>query len=142
MPELEGRRRRILVVDDDRAIQELVCTHLSVAGYVAFSVRDGRTALRQLVSHRPAAMVLDLNMPDLDGFGVLEKMGKAGAARTPTLVLSARHGAADVKRAVDLGARDYLTKPFTGHQLLARVSRLLRLPVERKDPEDEFTTVD
>jgi two-component system OmpR family response regulator len=138
----EGVRRRILVVDDDRAILELVCMHLSVAGYDAFSVRDGRTALNRLASLRPVAMVLDLSMPELDGFGVLEKMGKAGTALTPTLVLSARHGAADVKRAVSLGARDYLTKPFSSHQLLARVARLLRRPAERQDPEGESAPVD
>jgi len=142
MSEPSAVRRRILVVDDDRAILELVCTRLSLAGYDAFNARNGREALARLNSLRPAAMVLDLSMPELDGFGVLEAMGKVGTARAPTLVLTARHSAADVKRAVGLGARDYLTKPFNADQLLRRVSRLFRPPAEQRSLEDVISSVE
>jgi len=72
--------------------------------------------------------VLDINMPVLDGLSVLEAL-KAGGCLFPVLVLTARHARDDVRRAVSLGAKDYLTKPFTEAQLLARVARLLRAPV-------------
>jgi DNA-binding response OmpR family regulator len=140
--ELEGARSRILVVDDDRAILELVCNRLDVSGYQAFNARSGEDALRRLASLRPAAMVLDLSMPQMDGFGVLERMGKEGTALTPVLVLTARHGIADVKRAISLGARDYLTKPFTNHQLLTRLSRLLRAPLPKPTVDEMLTSVE
>ena len=126
----EPGARRILVVDDDRAIVDLVCARLTLAGYDTFACRNGEQALVRLGGLRPAAMVLDLSMPVLDGFGVLERMGKAGTARTPTLVLSARHATADVQRAIALGARDYLAKPFSEGQLLMRVARLFRKSTE------------
>jgi two-component system OmpR family response regulator len=124
-------RHRVLVADDDRAILDLVCTRLTLAGYDAFSARNGAEALERQSRLKPHAMVLDLNMPQLDGFGVLAALGRERALRTPTLVLTARHAAADVQKAVDLGARDYLAKPFNDQQLLMRVARLLRPRAER-----------
>jgi two-component system OmpR family response regulator len=121
-----GLRRRILVVDDDRAILELVCTRLTLGGYDAFGARDGAEGLQRLSSLRPQAMILDLNMPNLDGFGVLKSLGRERAQATPTLVLTARHGTADVQRAIAMGARDYLAKPFKDANLLMRVARLFR----------------
>ncbi|THD71160.1 response regulator transcription factor [Phenylobacterium sp.] len=142
MPSFEPTKRRILAVDDDRAVLELVCTRLTLAGYDVFSARDGHEALARLTTLKPAAMVLDLGMPGLDGFGVLQKMGKIGTASTPTLVLTARHSAPDVKRAIGLGARDYLSKPFNDNQLLMRVQRLFRRPVEARSLEALFTDVE
>jgi two-component system OmpR family response regulator len=134
----EGVRQRVLVVDDDRAILELVCTRLTLAGYDAFSARNGAEALERLNSLKPQAMVLDLNMPQLDGFGVLKALGRERALKTPTLVLTARHGAADVQTAIGLGARDYLAKPFKDQQLLMRVARLLRPRVDRRSLEEHL----
>jgi DNA-binding response OmpR family regulator len=142
MPSLDPPKRRILAVDDDRAVLDLVCTRLTLAGYDVFTARDGREALARLGSLRPAAMVLDLSMPQLDGFGVLEQMGRAGTAKVPTLVLTARHSAPDVKRAIGLGARDYLSKPFNDKQLLMRVQRLFRKPVDARSLEDLFADVE
>jgi DNA-binding response OmpR family regulator len=134
--------RRILVVDDDKAILELVSTRLTLAGYNVFSARNGHEALTRLSSLRPAAMVLDLNMPTLDGFGVLQRMGKEWTARTPTLVLTARNGTADVQRAIKLGARDYLAKPFKDSDLLMRVARLFRRPADRQGLETAVATIE
>jgi len=142
MPPFETGPRRILVVDDDRAIVELVCTRLTLAGYNAFACRDGSEALERLAGLKPAAMVLDLSMPVLDGFGVLERMGKAGAARTPTLVLSARHATADVQRAIGLGARDYLAKPFSEGQLLMRVARLFRTRADSATLDETIVAIE
>jgi len=122
-------KARILVAEDDLAIRQLISVQLEIAGYEVFTARTGREALGRLAVVRPMAMVLDINMPELDGFGVLEAMKDSrGPVLVPVLVLTARHGSDDVRRAVSLGARDYLTKPFSEAQLLARVSRLLRKP--------------
>jgi DNA-binding response OmpR family regulator len=126
MPPLREIQRRVLVVDDDSSILELVRTRLTLAGYVVLAARDGREAIARLSERRYDAMVLDLNMPGVDGFQVLERMKKLEFPAPPTLVLTARHDAADVTRAVQLGARDYLAKPFQDRQLLMRVARLFR----------------
>lgn len=120
-------KRRILVVEDDLGVRELVRTRLTGAGYDVHTARNGAEALKRLMELRPDAMVLDINMPELDGFTVLGVMReKMPELKAPVLVLTARHAADDVRRAVSLGAKDYLTKPFNDRQLLARVGRLLR----------------
>jgi two-component system OmpR family response regulator len=126
--------RRILVVDDDESIVDLVSTRLQIAGYRALSATDGFEAIRALKDLRPEAMILDINMPGLDGFGVLEHMRRAGNHKPPTLVLTARHNAGDVEKAIRLGAKDYLAKPFDDRMLLARVARLLRSASVGKAP--------
>lgn len=118
-------RGRILVVDDDPLVLELVTTRLALSGYAPFTARDGFQAIRRLHEVRVKAMVLDLNMPGMDGFGVLAQMGRLGMIeKIPTLVLSARNAREDVAEAVRLGARDYLSKPFDDAQLISRVGRL------------------
>lgn len=126
MPQLEARARKVLVVDDDPFIMELIITRLALAGYATAQARDGRKALERLADFRPEAMVLDLNMPRLDGFGVLREMQASKTLSKPsTLVLTARNQAEDVQLAIALGAKDYMSKPFRDDQLLARVGRLL-----------------
>lgn len=127
MSQLEARQRKVLIVDDDPFLLELISTRLDLAGYTTAQARDGRRALERLADFRPEAMVLDLNMPYLDGFQVLERMrgGSNGIARPATLVLTARSQADDVQRAIQLGAKDYLAKPFRDEHLLARVARLM-----------------
>jgi two-component system OmpR family response regulator len=119
---------RILVTEDDVGIRELIRTRLTLAGYDVHTARNGSEALSRISTLRPAAMILDINMPEMDGFQVLTHL-KSQGKRLPILVLTARHAAEDVRHAVGLGAKDYLTKPFTEVQLLARVSRLLRPPI-------------
>ncbi len=120
--------RRILVVDDDPAIRELIVRWLEPSGADIEEARDGVEALDRLAAFQPEAMVLDLNMPGRDGFEVLQHMQENDAhERTPTMVLTARHTTRDVVRSFRLGARDYLRKPFREEQLLIRVSRLLRI---------------
>ena len=102
--------------------------NLRLPGFETKVARDGHEALDRIASFRPDAMVLDLSMPGLDGFGVLQSL-QDQAVRLPVLVLTARHDASDVRKAVSLGARDYLAKPFTEAQLKARIARLLRTPI-------------
>ena len=126
MQRVETRPRRVLVVEDDAFLLELITTRLELAGFDTRSARDGSQALQRLTEFRPEAMVLDINMPVLDGFGVLIHMQAQGLTeKTPTMVLTARNSPEDVAKAIKLGARDYLSKPFKDEQLIARVGRLL-----------------
>lgn len=118
---------RILVVDDDPAILELLTTRLLLAGFEVSSARDGSQALAAIAEARPSAMVLDINMPVMDGFGVLKHLKEQGLLATlPTMVLTARHQKEDVVEAIKLGAKDYMAKPFDDQIFLLRISRLLR----------------
>jgi two-component system OmpR family response regulator len=120
-------RPRILVVDDDPAVRELLTTRLALAGYLTYQARDGQEAVQAVYSWRPTAMILDINMPVLDGFGVLEKLQAGGGLRgLRVMVLTARNQGPDVRRALDLGALDFLAKPFDDAHFLARTRRLLR----------------
>jgi len=118
-------RTRVLVVEDNPIILDLITTRLDIAGYDTYFARDGFEGLARLHELRPAGLVLDLNMPRLDGFGVLRKMRLEGL-NTPTMVLTARNQPDDVQQAISLGARDFLAQPFKDEQLLQRVGRLLR----------------
>ena len=128
MRQLESqKRRRIFVAEDDRGVLDLIITRLALAGYDTAYGRDGYEALDGIYATRPDAIILDINMPRLDGFGVLEQLRKMKAGRgAPVMVLTARHSPDDVRRALSLGARDFLAKPFQDSQLLARVPRLLQ----------------
>jgi two-component system OmpR family response regulator len=118
---------RILVVEDDPMMRELITTRLALAGYETFQARNGHEALEKVASIRPAAMILDINMPELDGFRVLETLrATGGVERVRIMVMTARNQTADVRRAVSLGARDFMTKPFDDARFLARVARLMR----------------
>lgn len=107
----EVKQFRILVVEDDPMVLELITTRLSLAGFHTFNARDGYEGLARLKEVAPAAMILDINMPRLDGFGVLRGMKVLGIA-VPTLVLTARNQSSDVQEALKLGASDFLSKPF------------------------------
>lgn len=125
MPPAERRARRVLVAEDEPFLLELIITRLELAGYETRGARDGALALDRLADFRPDAMVLDINMPMLDGFGVLKHMRNQGLTdKVPTMVLTARNAAEDVTKAIQFGARDYLSKPFRDEQLIARVGRL------------------
>jgi DNA-binding response OmpR family regulator len=122
------RKTRVLVVDDDANVRDLIRVRLDQAGYDVHTARTGLEAISRIGELCPSAMVLDINMPEMDGFGVLAAM-KQERMSLPVLVLTARHAGDDVRRAIGLGAKDYLTKPFNEAQLLARVARLMRRPL-------------
>jgi len=126
-PSFEANGYMILVVDDDPMMLELICTRLSLAGYRTIQGRDGHEGLDRLRDFKPDALVLDINMPRLDGFGVLRQMKTLGhLPGMPTMVLTARNQNTDVQEAIKLGALDFLTKPFEAQKLLSRVARLVR----------------
>ena len=116
----------VLIVDDDPIVLTLLRTTLRSYGLGCETVDNGRDALRLIREEKPHAVVLDINMPGLDGYGVLSAIR---AEKLPTLVvlLSARQHEDDVLRGFHLGADDYLVKPFNPPELVARIKRLLLL---------------
>ncbi len=116
--------RRILVVDDDEDILLLVGTLLTSAGYEPLPHRDGRSALRAFHEQPTDLVVLDLSMPDLDGFETLERI--RDISDVPVIVLTGHAGEVDKVRGLRSGADDYVVKPFGRQELLARIEALLR----------------
>lgn len=115
---------RILVVDDDPHIREVICFALEKAGMATEVAGDGETALRQF-RRRPAdLLVLDVGMPELDGLGVCRELRKASSV--PILFLSARDEEIDRILGLEIGGDDYVTKPFSPRELVARVNVILR----------------
>lgn len=114
----------ILVVDDDPAIRQTLENELHAGGYTAISASDGAEGLRAFESHAPDLILTDLAMPRSDGFELISAV--RGKGRTPVIVLSVRGDDADKIRALDLGADDFVTKPFSVAELLARVRAQLR----------------
>ncbi len=115
---------RILVVDDEPAIVRALRANLEGHGFRIDVAKDGREALELFARVRPDLVLLDLNLPTLDGFGVITAIRERGA--TPIIVLSVRGSERDKVSALDLGADDFLTKPFGVDELLARVRVSLR----------------
>jgi two-component system, OmpR family, response regulator MprA len=116
---------RVLVVDDEPDVREAVETALELEGHRVAVAVDGLDALTRLGHAEYDAIVLDLLMPHMDGFDVCRRLRAAGN-RTPILILTARDSEEDTIRGLDLGADDYLIKPFALGELLARVRALLR----------------
>jgi DNA-binding response OmpR family regulator len=115
---------KILVVDDDLDLSALIAFALRQAGYFVVDATDGEQALRRFADETPDLVVLDGNLPKLDGFEVCRRL--RAESRVPILMLTVRADEADLVRGLDLGADDYLTKPFSPRTLLARIRALLR----------------
>jgi DNA-binding response OmpR family regulator len=121
------RKQTILVVDDQKDFAQLVERTLNQEGYDVILAADGTTGLRIAREHHPDLVVLDLTMPDIDGLEICKVLrSEPRHARLPILVLSARASAADRILGLELGADDYLIKPFVPRELAARVHALLR----------------
>jgi two-component system response regulator MprA len=116
---------RILVVDDDHAVCRSIDRALRLEGYEVDTVASGGQALEAVASNSPDALVLDLQLPDVDGLAVCRRIREAGDD-IPILMLTARHGIDDRVQGLDAGADDYLVKPFALEELLARLRALLR----------------
>ncbi|HET7027885.1 MAG TPA: response regulator transcription factor [Candidatus Limnocylindrales bacterium] len=119
-----GRALRILVVDDDPAMVGAITALVGTDGHQVVTAYDGLTAVRRFREESPDLVLLDLAMPGPDGFSVTGQMRALGDA--PILVVSGESGEAAKVRALELGADDYLVKPFGKHELLARISAVMR----------------
>ena len=115
---------KILVIEDDVNICNFVKTIMETNGYQVFDARNGSNGKLIFLSHRPDLIVLDLGLPDIDGVDFIKMVRET--SNIPIIVLSARTGERDKIDALDLGANDYVTKPFSTGELLARVRAALR----------------
>jgi two-component system OmpR family response regulator len=116
---------RILVVDDERGITDLVSMALRYEKMAVKAVHTGRDALRMVDEYRPHLLILDIMLPDIDGFEILDRLS-GDSSRVPVIFLTARGELADKLRGFTLGGDDYLTKPFSVEELIVRVRALLR----------------
>ena len=125
MTTMNDHKPRVLVVDDEENIGFLVETALRLDGISTERSVDGRSALRAVESFRPDVIVLDVMMPELDGFEVVRRL-RDGGSKTPVIFLTARDGVADRVRGLTQGGDDYMVKPFDIGELAARVRVALR----------------
>lgn len=116
---------RLLVVDDEPSIRELLAASLKFAGFDVVSAGDGTEALRMAESHRPDLVVLDVMLPDMDGFTVTRRLRERGRD-TPVLFLTARDETQDKIQGLTVGGDDYITKPFSLEEVVARIRAVLR----------------
>ncbi|MFD3675612.1 response regulator [Streptomyces sp. NPDC058613] len=115
---------RVLVVDDEPQLARLLAMNLKARKYEVECAQDGGEALDSVAACRPDAVLLDLGLPDMDGIQVIRNL--RGWSQVPVLVVSARHGSSDKIQALDAGADDYITKPFSMDELLARLAAVVR----------------
>ena len=115
---------KILSADDDKDLLALIAFTLSQAGYLVVKAGDGPSAIKAFESESPDLVILDINMPGASGFQVCEAV--RAKSRVPVMMLTVRGEEEDLVKALELGADDYLTKPFSPRTLLARVKALLR----------------
>jgi len=131
---------KLLIADDDPQILRALKVTLGARGYEIVTAGTGIEALDQAIAHHPDLVMLDLGMPELDGLEVIA--GLRGWTQVPILVVSGRTGATDKVEALDAGADDYVTKPFSMEELLARIRALTRrLPSEESEPVVSFADV-
>ena len=116
---------RILVVDDESGVRDLICDALHMSDFQTLQAVDGLAALSVIRKDRFDLIILDINMPKLDGLGLLEKIRNDGI-ELPALMLSARGDKTDISTGLKLGADDYMTKPFSIEELVLRVKAILR----------------
>ena len=131
----------ILVVEDDKSIRNLITTTLKAHDYRFITAQNGQSAILEASSHNPEIVLLDLGLPDIDGVKIIEKI--RSWSNMPIIVISARSEDTDKIDALDAGADDYLTKPFSVEALLARLRviqrRLAVMQTENSNESSVFT---
>src|SRR5215468_5640022 len=121
---MPAKKTTILTADDDPQLLRLVARNLELEDYDVLTASDGELALEQIEQHVPDLVLLDVMMPRMDGFTVCQRVREFSAV--PIIIVTARGQDQDKVRGLDLGADDYLTKPFSVEELLARVRAVLR----------------
>jgi DNA-binding response OmpR family regulator len=142
---LASSAARVLLIDDDPLTRDVVSGALTRAGYEVSEATDGRAGLRKLYAHAPDLVILDVEMPELDGWATLERV--RDVCEVPVIMLTARTGELERVRGLQSGADDYVVKPFGAPELIARVHALLRRsgsqgPEQRELYADERVSVD
>jgi len=138
---MEKGMNRVLVVDDEPNITDLIATALRYEGFEVATANTGRGGLDQVLGFRPHLVVLDVMLPDLDGFEVARRL-RQEARRVPILFLTARDATEDKVRGLTLGGDDYVTKPFSLEELLARIRAVLRRVVDSGETDSRLVFAD
>jgi two-component system response regulator TrcR len=136
----DGSPIRVLLVDDEPALTNLVKMALHYEGWVVDVAHNGREAVAKFDTSTPDVLVLDIMLPDIDGLQILARVREADAY-TPTLFLTARDSVMDRVTGLTAGADDYMTKPFSLEELVARLRGLLRRSSHLAAPDDEVLTI-
>lgn len=128
-------KKKILVVEDERAIADILVFNLEREGYEAVSAGDGPQGLKMALEDEPDLILLDVMLPEMDGFEVLRQVREK--SQIPVIMLTAREEETDKVDALEMGADDYITKPFSMRELMARVKANMRrtVPAETEAPE-------
>lgn len=137
---MDTLNEKILVVDDEEHIVELAELYLGNEGYAVVSAQDGVEAIEKIASETPDLVVLDIMIPEMDGLDVLRELRKTSGV--PVIMLTARESEVDKVVGLELGADDYLTKPFSPRELVARVKAVLRRSKPRPAEEEIITRGD
>lgn len=125
--QFDTRGLKVMLAESDRTVLELLQVRLDVAGYHTCAARTGEGALEVMKNSRPAALIVDLGLPDMSGLDLLQALvARSGGAPFPILVTGKGLAPEHIRRAVGLGARDCMAKPFSGAEILERVARMLR----------------
>jgi two-component system KDP operon response regulator KdpE len=130
--------QRVLVVDDENSIRRYLRAALSAQGFAIYEAANGQEAINGVISHHPDLIILDLGLPDFDGIEVTRRLREW--SQTPIIILSVREAESDKIAALDAGADDYLTKPFSTGELMARMRVALRRMTPM--PDDPVFQVD
>lgn len=128
--------KSILIIEDDPDIRHLLSIRLRHAGYLPLEAANGTDGLRVVHEKRPSLVILDIGLPGMDGWQVLQRI--RDITTTPVMILSARGLEAEKVRGLQSGADDYVTKPFGHQELVARIDVLLRRATDEGEPETEY----
>lgn len=118
---------RILIVDDEPALLSMLKVNLEIDGYDTFLASDGQTALKRIQSEEPDIVLLDIMMPVLDGWGVLEKLQSMPLKKQPKVIIMTAKGDRDIAKGLELGASAYVSKPFDDERLLDTIRDVMSL---------------
>jgi len=132
-------RKSAVIIDDEKQLRSLLRLVLEGEGYQVFEALNGQLGLQEIIARKPDVIVLDLGLPDMEGHDVLQRLREWSTA--PVLVLSVRDSMEDKVKALDLGADDYVTKPFGSKELLARL-RAIQRRNQNQEEEPIFTAGD
>ena len=134
---MDGRGQRIMVVDNDRTVLELLQIRLEVAGYRAFILRSGRQALELIQQIRPAGLIIDVHLGEADGLEIVSAIrARYDDLHFPILVTGRNLTVDDVRRALAYGAQNCMAKPFSGADAVERIGRLLQAAQLRATPHE------
>jgi DNA-binding response OmpR family regulator len=129
-------QKSVLIIEDDPDIRHLLGIRLKHAGYISIEAANGTDGLRLVHERRPSLVILDIGLPGMDGWQVLQRI--RDITTTPVMILSARGLEAEKVRGLQSGADDYVTKPFGHQELVARIGVLLRRATDEGEPETEY----